>query len=227
MPVELELKFEISGETYNKALQFFDKEICIEYFCFNRPVNKYIIDTYFDTSDLAIAKRNSSLRVRTIDNAETLMTFKTSYSGDNESETISQRYELENYISNDFLNEIHKTLRDKLQVYTKEYTDMNTHNVNLVLQNWGLQQIFCIENHRQIIEVMKNDTIVAEIALDSVHFNLQPAHEREFEMEIEEKNSNKHVLYNIKHIIEKQINICLQHSSQSKYKRGLQLKIGN
>ncbi len=220
MCVELELKFTISKQVYQRAFDFFSKEISIENYCFCKPIEKHIADTYFDTSNFNIAQHNSGLRLRTINNAETLIALKTSYTGGNDNETISRRYELEDYISNRFLSEIHKALT-RLQIVNNKYVTTDEVNVNRILQNWNLQQIFCIDNNRQIIDVIKNDAIIAEIALDAIHYSLQPVHKKAFEMEIEAKDCDNQTLHYIKHIVEKQLNTVLQHSSMSKYKRGL------
>ena len=222
MNIEEEKKFKIHDASYKKVKNYFLSLTTIAGLQMSNPINKHILDVYFDTLNLDLSREKKSLRLRKTNDLDIKVTFKTP-KNENQAEIGKHiRSEFEGVPSVNLLQNIMEIsgLKNTEDIVISEF-DFNLLGVNGIFQKFGINEVFRLENQRLSRVIKKGSEKICEITLDSVKFFNDYKTGGFHELEIERLGGTDSLFRQISYEIQKEIKNDSKLSSISKYQRSL------
>lgn len=203
---EIESSFIINRFNINDILKIIKKKGDKHGFVLKESENQIFSDYYFDNDDLSLGRKKMALRMRIFDNKTVKIALKKTKIED---KFFSERFEIEDYFSENILNSIIKFLKiNNLNFENNSIEKIDDINIKIVDQNiiqrtLGLRIIQKRNTIRRSINVYKDSEILYEIAIDDTSFLFHTNTIKCTFMEIESKSGkntnqkNNELVYSI------------------------------
>lgn len=176
--------------------------------------NQPFTDFYYDNSELGLSKKKIALRLRIFDDKRPKITLKKTQ---NENGLFSERLEMEDYFSEDFLRTIIIFLNQNgfkfdFNLFKELNLSVNS-EPSSILDTLGFKIIQKRNTNRQLINLFKDSELLYEIAIDNTNFQVPEKDFKYISMEIESKSPK-----NTKHENELLVSFFMDKSYQNLFR---------